>query len=62
MNTLEEKVRANETILSEKFINKDSVVSKNRVSTKTGFTDGWDKGWGNHGGPPRTGLKLKSEK
>ncbi len=60
MNKLEEKVRANQAMLDEKFSNKKA-IRVNRGKTKTGFTDGWDKGWGNHGGPPVTEKTLVSK-
>ena len=49
MNKLEEQIRANKTVVEEKFANKNAATSKNKNQTKSGFSDGWDKGWGNYG-------------
>ncbi len=49
MNKLEEKIKANKLIIEEKMGDKNSAIPKSKNSTKSGFGDAWDKGWGNYG-------------
>ena len=49
MNKLEQKIKDNKSIVEKKLANKNVPTSKNLNRTKSGFSDGWDKGWGNYG-------------
>jgi len=49
MNNLEQKIRKNKPLFDQQFENKNKSSSVNLPTIKTGFSDGWDKGWGNYG-------------
>ena len=49
MNKLEQKIKNNKSIIEEKLASKNAPTSKCFDPIKSGFSDGWDKGWGNYG-------------
>jgi hypothetical protein len=57
MNKLEQKIHTNKAILDEKFLVKNVEAVSNDM-TKTGFSDGWNNGWSNHGGPGKSQIKY----
>ena len=58
MNNLEVRIKSHKQDFYKKFEKRAEEADVTQNNVKTGFTDGWDKGWGNHGGPP---LKKNSK-
>jgi len=51
MNPLEQKIKSNQELVAQKFIARGKKHPGSNDSTKVGFSDGWNNGWSNHGGP-----------
>ena len=59
MNKLEDKVRANKITLDEKLTKVNDTSTALADEIKPGFSDGWNNGWSNHGGPAHKGTGAK---